>query len=99
VGVNRYVVEKEIPNAMFRVDPESEKKAIERVKAFRAQRDHERLEKTLWEVREAAVKIKEEWPRSCGGLMPVLIEAFRAQATIGETHGILKEIWGYGYST
>jgi methylmalonyl-CoA mutase N-terminal domain/subunit len=99
VGVNRYVVEKEIPNAMFRVDPESEKKAIERVKAFRAQRDHERLEKTLWEVREAAVKIKEEWPRSCGGLMPVLIDAFRAQATIGETHGILKEIWGYGYST
>ena len=98
VGVNKYVVEKEIPNAMFRVDPESEKKAIEKVRAFRSQRDDEKLKRGLLKVREAAIRIKEEWPQSCGTLMPVLIDAFRAQATIGEAHGILKEVWGYGYS-
>jgi len=98
VGVNKYEEEKEIPNAMFRINPESERKAIERVKEFRAQRDDKKLEKALSKVREAAIKIKEEWPESCGSLMPILIDAFRAQATIGETHGILKEVWGYGYS-
>jgi methylmalonyl-CoA mutase N-terminal domain/subunit len=98
VGVNKYIVDDEIPNAMFRVDPESERKAIEKIKAFRAQRDDEKLEKALSRVKKAAIKIKEEWPGSCGVLMPALIEAFKAQATIGETHRILKEIWGYGYS-
>ena len=98
VGVNKYVVEKEIPNAMFRIDPEAEKKAIARVEKFKEERDGKRTEKALAEVRKAAIKIKEEWPDSCGVLMPALIDAFRAQATIGETHGILKEVWGYGYS-
>jgi methylmalonyl-CoA mutase, N-terminal domain len=98
VGLNKYVVDKEIPNAMFRIDPESEKKAIEKVKAFRAQRDDEKLKRALSKLREAAIRIREEWPESCGSLMPILIDAFRAQATIGETHGILKEVWGYGYS-
>jgi len=98
VGVNKYAVEKEVPDAMFRVDPESEKKAIKRVKAFRVQRDTASLKKALGEVREAAMAIRDDWPGSCGCLMPALIDAFRAQATIGETHGILKEVWGYGYT-
>jgi methylmalonyl-CoA mutase N-terminal domain/subunit len=98
VGVNKYAVEKEVSNAMFRVDPKSEEKAIKRVKAFRAQRDAARLEKALGKVQEAAIAIRDDWPDSCGQLMPALIDAFRAQATIGETHGILKEVWGYGYT-
>ena len=98
VGVNKYAAGKEISDAMFRIDPESEKKAIKRVTAFRAQRDSARLEKALDKVREASAAIRDEWPGSCGRLMPALIDAFRAQATVGETHGILKEVWGYGYT-
>jgi methylmalonyl-CoA mutase N-terminal domain/subunit len=98
VGVNKYVVEEKVRNAMFRVDPEVERKAIERVKKFREQRNSKETEMSLAGVREAARMIKENWPDSCGMLMPALIEAFRAKATIGEVHGVLKEVWGYGYS-
>ena len=97
IGVEGVVVEP-LPNAMFRVDPELERKAIKKIRAFRAQRDDEKLEKALLRVKKAAIKMNDEWPESCGALMPVLIEAFKAQATIGETHRILKEVWGYGYS-
>jgi hypothetical protein len=31
-------------------------------------------------------------------VMPVMVNAFRAQCTIGETQGILKDVLGYGYS-
>jgi methylmalonyl-CoA mutase N-terminal domain/subunit len=98
VGENTYVLDETIPNATFRVDPEVEQKAIDRVRKFREQRNSEMTEKALIKVRDAAVKIRDEWPDSCGVLMPALIEAFRAKATIGETHNALKEVWGYGYS-
>jgi hypothetical protein len=42
--------------------------------------------------------MKNEWPDACGQVMPVMVDAFRAQCTIGETQGILKDVLGYGYS-
>ncbi len=99
VGVNKYATEEALSrSAMFRVDPEAEEKITERVKEFRTQRNNEETKAALAEVRRAVLKIKEDWPSSCGILMPALIEAFRSRATVGEAQGIIKEVLGYGYT-
>lgn len=97
VGVNKYRVE-EIPKVKaFRVSPEIEEAAIEKVKKYRQERDNAKTRAALDRVREAAIKIDKEWPRSCGCLMPALIEAAKARATTGEMHRVMREVFGYGY--
>src|SRR5689334_11475722 len=67
VGVNRFVEdEPEVPD-LLRVDPESEKQQVERLKAFKADRDQELVEKRLEELRETA--------RGTDNLLPVIREA------------------------
>jgi methylmalonyl-CoA mutase N-terminal domain/subunit len=98
VGVNKWVVDNEDHSPMFRVSPEVERERIEKVKAFRAQRDNGKAKAALDALRLAVEKMKNEWPDACGQVMPVMVDAFRAQCTIGETQGILKDVLGYGYS-
>ena len=98
VGVNKYVAGNGDKVPLFRVGPEVEEKAMERVRAFRAQRDNEKTEAGLDKLRWALVKMKEEWPASCGLMFPAMIDAFRADCTIGEAQGIMKEVLGYGYA-
>jgi len=83
---------------MFRVSQDVEKERIERVIAFRAQRDNEKTTAALDALRAAVERMKNEWPESCGQVMPVMVDAFRAQCTIGEAQGILKDVLGYGYT-
>ncbi len=98
VGVNKYVVDKGDHLPLFRVDPKVEEEAIGRVRAFRAQRDNERVKVALDALRGALIRIKGDWPASCGIFMPALIDAFRADCTIGEAQGMMKEVLGYGYT-
>jgi methylmalonyl-CoA mutase N-terminal domain/subunit len=97
VGVNKYVVDKGDHGPTFRA-PDVEEEAIRRVKAFRSQRDNEKTTAALEKLREATIKMKEEWPASCGLMFPAMIDAFRADCTIGEAQGIMKEVLGYGYA-
>jgi methylmalonyl-CoA mutase N-terminal domain/subunit len=97
VGANRYVVEKGDHVPMFKVDPKVEDEAIRRIKSFKAERDNGKAKAALNALREALEKMKNEWPGSCGLVMPALIDAFRADCTYGETQGIMKEVLGYGY--
>ena len=94
VGVNTLVVSKEdelqIPieseNWLQDTSPEE---WIEPLKKFKAQRDMERLKAVLQDVSEAAKK--EE------NLMPATMEAMKADATIGEVLGIIREANGLPY--
>jgi len=97
VGVNKYKVEEVSEAKAFRPRPEAEIKAVERIKKYREKRDNVKTEASLVRVREAAIKIDKKWPESCGVLMPALIEAARAGATLGEMHRILREVFGWGY--
>ena len=83
---------------MFRVSPDVEKERIEKVKAFRTQRDNDKTTAALKALRDAVERMKNDWPGSCGQVMPVMVDAFRAQCTIGEAQGILKDVLGYGYT-
>jgi methylmalonyl-CoA mutase N-terminal domain/subunit len=87
VGVNRYVDEKEVevPD-LLRVDPDSERAQVERLKAFKADRDQELVQRRLEELREAA--------RGSDNLLPAIKEALRDRASMGEVCGAMQDVFG-----
>jgi methylmalonyl-CoA mutase N-terminal domain/subunit len=87
VGVNRYELEDEAELELLRIDPALEQQQIERVQALRGRRDPAAVEASLGRLKEAAA-------REDGNLMPLLIEASRAYATLGEMCDALRETWG-----
>jgi methylmalonyl-CoA mutase N-terminal domain/subunit len=87
VGVNRYELEDEAELELLRIDPALEQQQIERVQALRGRRDPAAVEASLARLKEAAA-------REDGNLMPLLIEASRAYATLGEMCDALRETWG-----
>jgi methylmalonyl-CoA mutase N-terminal domain/subunit len=87
VGVNAYRHEGDEPIQILRIDPALERKQIERVKAVRARRDGEAVERELARLREAAAREDEN-------LMPHLLDAARAHCTEGEIVRALQDVWG-----
>ena len=91
VGVNSFEldVEKEIP--LQRIDPSLEPKQVERVRALRAKRDPAK-----W---QATVKAVEDTARGGGNLMPVIVEAVEAHATVGEISDAMRHVYGEYHET
>ncbi len=89
VGVNRFVSEEERTAPVFQVRPDVEATQVARVRELRASRDQVTWEASLKRLGEAAV----------GGenLMPWILEAGRAKATVGEVADRLRGVFGeYG---
>lgn len=87
VGVNQFVEEKELPlKDILRVDPNLEKEQVERLHSLRARRDQKK-----WSEAMSVVEA-----RAHGGenLMPALIDAVLAMATVGEIANVLRAVWG-----
>jgi methylmalonyl-CoA mutase N-terminal domain/subunit len=87
VGVNRYELEDEPEVEILRIDPALEEKQIGRVRRLRDRRDSAGAEAALQKLKDAAARDDEN-------LMPVLIDASRAYATMGEMCDALREVWG-----
>ncbi len=87
VGVNKFVDEgePEVPD-ILRVDPESEHEQVDRLKAFKDQRDAELVQLRLKEVREAADRTD--------NLLPTLRQALKDRCTLGEVCGAMKDVFG-----
>jgi methylmalonyl-CoA mutase, N-terminal domain len=86
VGVNKFVEDTpEVPD-ILRVDPESERQQVQRLKAFKANRDQELVQKRLEEIREAA--------RETGNMLPVLRQALKDRCSMGEVCGAMKDVFG-----
>jgi methylmalonyl-CoA mutase N-terminal domain/subunit len=87
VGVNRYVDEKdiEVPD-LLRVDPESERTQLQRLEAFKADRDQELVDRRLEELREVA--------RGTENLLPAIKQALRDRASMGEVCGAMQDVFG-----
>ncbi|PIP06020.1 MAG: methylmalonyl-CoA mutase [Syntrophobacterales bacterium CG_4_8_14_3_um_filter_49_14] len=94
VGLNKYVTEKEQKVPVFKY-PEIEEEALRRLKEYKEKRDNEKLKGALQRLREIAVLVNETWPEHSGELMPAVIEAAKAEATLGELQGILREVFGW----
>ncbi|MBA3307792.1 MAG: methylmalonyl-CoA mutase [Chloroflexi bacterium] len=86
VGINRYVDDPAAGPTLQRVDQGSEQGQIQRVRRVRAGRDHERWMTAMEGVARAA--------SSTENLLPPLIEAAKAGATLGELSDQLRACWG-----
>jgi methylmalonyl-CoA mutase, N-terminal domain len=86
VGVNEYVTEDVDEVEILRVDPEAERQQVERLRAFKADRDEEALGRRLEELREIC--------RGEGNLLVPLRAALKDRATIGEVCGVMREEFG-----
>jgi len=86
VGVNRFVDEQGPIPPLLRIDPEAERRQIEGLRHVRAARDP-----GAW---QDAVTHLEEVARGEENLLPAIIEAVRAGATLGEISDRLRAAWG-----
>jgi methylmalonyl-CoA mutase N-terminal domain/subunit len=86
VGVNKYRDEETTTPSLQKIDPEGERRQCERVTQVRADRDS-----AAW---KAAMDRLEDLARGDANLMPVIIEAVKAYATVGEICDRLRSVWG-----
>jgi methylmalonyl-CoA mutase, N-terminal domain len=86
VGVNRYRTERQEPIPILRIDPAIEQEQVERVRALRARRDAARANKAIDEVESRA--------RSGENLMPAILGAVEAYATVGEISDAMRRVFG-----
>jgi methylmalonyl-CoA mutase N-terminal domain/subunit len=87
VGVNKYVDEgvPEVPD-ILRVDPESEREQVQRLKQFKEDREQELVQRRLEEIRETA--------RGTDNLLPVLRQALKDRCSLGEACGAMRDVFG-----
>jgi methylmalonyl-CoA mutase N-terminal domain/subunit len=86
VGVNQFQEDEEEPIELYRLDPQAERRQLERTARVRAERNAEEAAAVLARVRDAA--------RGTENILPLLREALRARCTIGEICNELRDEWG-----
>jgi len=86
VGINKFTTEEEPALKLLEIDESVEKKQVERLRKLRRERDNERVSQVLDKVHQVAESDK--------NIMPVLIEAVKAYATVGEIADTLRNVFG-----
>jgi len=86
VGVNRFRDESTATPSLQRIGPEAERRQVAGVKRVRSERDPAAWAAALDRVSDAA--------RGTDNLLPPIIEAVRAYATVGEISDRLRTAWG-----
>jgi len=87
VGVNRYVEQDEREIELLKIDEALERKQAERVRALRGRRDSATVEQALARLKREAAQEEEN-------LMPAIVDASKAYATLGEMCDALRDVWG-----
>ena len=86
IGVNKFRSEWEIPSGAFKIDQTVETKQLERLNKVRKERNGTLVKETLAYVREVS--------KGDGNLVPPVLEAVRAYATLGEICSVLRGVFG-----
>ncbi len=87
VGVNRFRDEDPgAPPKIQRIDPEAERRQVAGVRRVRAERDPAAWGAAMGRLQDAA--------RGTDNLLPPIIEAVKAYATVGEIANALRAAWG-----
>ncbi len=87
VGVNDFVLEgEEITIPVLKIDPEIERKQVERTQRIRRERDKKKFEEALNALRKAS--------EGADNVMPHIVNAVKAYATVGEICDVWRDIWG-----
>ena len=91
VGVNSFHQDEEKAVPLQHIDESLERKQVERLRAVRTKRDQAK-----W---AAAVKAVEDAARGTANLMPVIVEAVEANATVGEISDAMRHVYGEYHET
>lgn len=87
VGVNNYTVEEDwVPLKLLRIPPHVEKEQLARLRKLRKERNNAKTKEVLDKLHDAADRDE--------NLMPTIIDAVKAYATLGEICGVLREVFG-----
>jgi methylmalonyl-CoA mutase N-terminal domain/subunit len=86
VGVNRFATEEAVGIDILRIDPSVEREQVERVRQLRTSRSASEWSAALDGVARCA--------RDGSNLMPAIIAAVEARATVGEISGTLRGVFG-----
>jgi len=86
VGVNEFVAEEERAIPTLRIHPEIEQEQVRRVEALRAKRDGGKTRAALAELERRA--------RTAENLLPAILTAVEAYATVGEISDTLRGVFG-----
>ncbi len=86
VGVNEFTEGGEQPPAIFSVDKRLVDHQLKRLARHRKARDGQLVERRLAELRDAC--------SGDGNLLPPILEAVRAYATLGEICGAMRDVFG-----
>ncbi len=90
VGVNRFADQEGSPSIPAPDYSALEKAQVKSVKAVRKKRDASQVKRAMEALRQASAASSPD-----KHLMPLIIDAVRARATVGEISGALAENWGY----
>jgi len=91
VGINAYSTTEEAPIPILQIDPEVERKQVERLADVRRKRDAGRWREAMQRLRDAATAAKSD---KRAEMMPAFLECARAEASVGEQVRVLKEVFG-----
>jgi methylmalonyl-CoA mutase N-terminal domain/subunit len=86
VGVNQFRQEEPPLKDVLRISSDVEAYQIEKVRKVKAQRDNTEVNKTLEQLEKAA--------RGTDNLVPVILDAVKTYATLGEIAGVLRDVFG-----
>ena len=84
--MNRYATETATHIELLRIDPDVERRQIERLVTLRTRRHQARWQTSLNAVRAAA--------STTDNLVPLIIDAVEAHATVGEIADALRDVFG-----
>ena len=86
VGVNQFVDESSVEPKIHRIDPEIERKQVQRLQELKMTRDKGKVEQVLSRLDKAASGDE--------NLMPFIIDSVKAYATLGEISNVFREVFG-----
>jgi methylmalonyl-CoA mutase N-terminal domain/subunit len=86
VGLNRFQVKEEKPTNLLRVNPRVREAQIEKLKKIKSERNSERVKETLEALKQVA--------EGRENLMPPILSAVKAYATLGEMCNVLRGVFG-----
>ncbi len=96
VGVNEFTIEEEPPHILY-IDESVARQQSAKLKALRARRSHEEVQRRLDALKKAAAqepKAGEKGAISPANTMPYIVDAVRAYATVGEICEALRQVYG-----
>jgi len=86
VGMNKFQVKEDSPKGLLRVDPTVGELQKQKIRTLEEERDNDAVKEKLEILKKAA--------EGDTNLMPFILDAVKAYATLGEICGVLREVFG-----